>query len=53
MSKMKNRLKRVISLCLVLMLVVTFVQVSIPVKADAADTAEAALTVRILEVIHS
>lgn len=42
MSKMKNKLKRVLSLCLVLMLVVTFVQVSVPVKADAADTAEAA-----------
>lgn len=41
MSKMKNKFKRVISLCLVLMLVVTFVQVSVPVKADAADTAEA------------
>lgn len=42
MSKMRNKLKRVLSLCLVLMLVVTFVQVSVPVKADAADTAEAA-----------
>lgn len=42
MSKIKNKLKRVLSLCLVLMLVVTFVQVSVPVKADAADTAEAA-----------
>ena len=41
MSKMKNKLKRVLSLCLVLMLVFTFVQVSVPVKADAADTAEA------------
>lgn len=41
MSKMKNKFKRVLSLCLVLMLVVTFVQVSVPVKADAADTAEA------------
>lgn len=41
MSRMKNKLKRVLSLCLVLMLVVTFVQVSVPVKADAADTAEA------------
>lgn len=42
MSRMKNKLKRVLSLCLVLMLVVTFVQVRVPVKADAADTAEAA-----------
>lgn len=41
MSRMKNKLKRVLSLCLVLMLVVTFVQVSVPVKADAADIAEA------------
>lgn len=42
MSKMKNKFKRVLSLCLVLMLVVTFVQVRVPVKAYAADTAEAA-----------
>lgn len=42
MSKMKNKLKRVLSLCFVLMLVVTFVQVSVPVKADAADIVEAA-----------
>ena len=42
MSKMKNKFKRVLSLCLVLMLVVTFVQISVPVKADAVDTAEAA-----------
>ena len=42
MSKMKNKLKRVLSLFLVLMLVVTFVQVSVPVKADAADTADTA-----------
>ena len=55
MSKMKNKFKRVLSLCLVLMLVVTFVQVSVPVKADAdtvdtTDTTEAVDKADITEV---
>lgn len=53
MSKMKNKLKRVLSLCLVLMLVFTFVQVSVPVKADAADTAEAVDVTDTTEAVYT